>query len=64
VALEDLGVSPAEAVYVGDRPDVDAPAAAAAGVRCVLISGRRPAHDGKVPQVRDFRQLMDLFGQG
>jgi HAD superfamily hydrolase (TIGR01509 family) len=47
VALQDLGIEPTSALYVGDRADVDAPAAAAAGVRCVLIgpddaSGERP----------------------
>ena len=37
------GVSPDEVLYVGDRPEVDAVAAAAAGMPCVIItrSGRR-----------------------
>jgi HAD superfamily hydrolase (TIGR01549 family) len=42
VALEKLGVSQARALYVGDRPEVDAAAAARAGVPCVII-GRRDA---------------------
>jgi putative hydrolase of the HAD superfamily len=37
VALAALGVAPGDALYVGDRPEVDAAAAAAAGVRCVLV---------------------------
>ena len=37
VALERLGVTPDHALYVGDRPDVDATAAAAAGVRCAIV---------------------------
>jgi HAD superfamily hydrolase (TIGR01509 family) len=37
VALAELGVAPDDALYVGDRPEVDAAAAAAAGVRCVLV---------------------------
>lgn len=39
--LDVLGVHPDHAVYVGDRDDVDAPAAEAAGVACVLVA-RRP----------------------
>jgi putative hydrolase of the HAD superfamily len=37
VALAELGVAPADALYVGDRPEVDAAAASAAGVRCLLV---------------------------
>jgi putative hydrolase of the HAD superfamily len=39
VALDELGVEPADALYVGDRADVDGRAAAAAGVRYVLVAG-------------------------
>lgn len=38
VALEMLGARPAESLYVGDRTDVDAPAAAAAGVPCAILT--------------------------
>jgi FMN phosphatase YigB (HAD superfamily) len=41
VTLRRLEVSPDQALYVGDRPEVDAPAAFAAGVACVIIG--RPA---------------------
>ncbi len=37
VALGQLGVEPGEALYVGDRAEVDGRAAAAAGMRCVLV---------------------------
>jgi FMN phosphatase YigB (HAD superfamily) len=37
VALSRLEVSRDEAVYIGDRRDVDAVAAARAGVRCVIV---------------------------
>lgn len=41
------GVAPQEVLYVGDRPDVDAVGAAAAGLRCHLVARRgRGAHDG------------------
>jgi FMN phosphatase YigB (HAD superfamily) len=37
LALERLGVDRSEALYVGDRADVDAPTAEAAGVRCAIL---------------------------
>lgn len=37
LALSELGVATEDAVYVGDRAEVDGAAAAAAHVRCVLI---------------------------
>jgi FMN phosphatase YigB (HAD superfamily) len=37
LALLRLGVSRWEAIYVGDRPDLDAAAAASAGVACAII---------------------------
>lgn len=37
VTLSDLGVDPSRAVYVGDRAEVDGAAAAAAGVRFILL---------------------------
>jgi len=43
VTLARLGVAAAEALYVGDRPDVDGAAAAAAGVPCLIVGRRRPA---------------------
>jgi HAD superfamily hydrolase (TIGR01509 family) len=38
LALERLDVTPGEALYVGDRAEVDAPAAMAAGVPCAILS--------------------------
>ena len=66
-ALRELGVAACHAVYVGDRDDVDAPAAAAAGVRCVLIGARAdgagsaagPAGDA-VAHVVDMDELVEL----
>jgi HAD superfamily hydrolase (TIGR01549 family) len=43
-ALGRMHVDPDEAIYVGDRPDVDVSTAAAAGVRAVLFG-----HKGQAP---------------
>jgi HAD superfamily hydrolase (TIGR01549 family) len=42
-ACDIFGLQPAEVVYVGDRPDVDAEGAVAAGLSCVIISSGLPA---------------------
>ena len=42
VAARRLGISPAEAIYVGDRWDVDAAAAHAASMPCILLNPERP----------------------
>lgn len=65
VALRRLGVAPADALYVGDRAEVDAAAARAAGVPCVILTDV-PA--GDTPRdhlsVRDFAALHAmLFGE-
>lgn len=39
VALDELGVAPADALYVGDRDEVDGAAARAAGMRYVIVGG-------------------------
>jgi HAD superfamily hydrolase (TIGR01509 family) len=58
VALKRLDVTGAEALYVGDRADVDAVAAAAAGVPCAIFSklGRGGAGRGFV-QITRFSDL-------
>jgi putative hydrolase of the HAD superfamily len=38
LALERLGLEPAEAIHLGDTPDLDLAGAAAAGVEAVLVS--------------------------
>jgi FMN phosphatase YigB (HAD superfamily) len=42
VVLDRLGAAAGDAVYVGDRADVDAAAAHAAGVPCAILRGRTP----------------------
>jgi putative hydrolase of the HAD superfamily len=39
VVAERLGAQPSECLYVGDRPDVDAAAAQAAGMPCAIVDG-------------------------
>jgi phosphoglycolate phosphatase-like HAD superfamily hydrolase len=48
VTLGRLGVSKREAIYIGDRADVDGEAAGRAGVRCVIVrrSFSRDVNDG------------------
>lgn len=63
--LQRLGVSPGEALYVGDRPDVDVPAARAAGVRCVIVGVAEPGAFETHQAVRGFRELQnELFSGG
>ncbi|MQY13498.1 Phosphoglycolate phosphatase [Streptomyces sp. RB5] len=58
-ACSALGVSPVEAAYVGDRPDTDAGAAAAAGLTGVWID--RTGGSGRIPPaVIRIRTLAEL----
>jgi len=62
VALKRLDMAPEQALYVGDRPDVDAPAARAAGVACVIIGSKAKA-PGDWLAAQDFSELHTrLFG--
>lgn|GEM_PF-451934 len=45
VSLDRLGVAAEHALYVGDRAEVDAVAAHAAGVACVILTSQKPAHN-------------------
>jgi phosphoglycolate phosphatase/putative hydrolase of the HAD superfamily len=60
--LERLGTHPSEALYVGDRADVDAPTAAAAGVRCAILS-QRDTPEGSSPHFRfaSYFELRDML---
>jgi putative hydrolase of the HAD superfamily len=63
VMLQDLGVGPESAVYVGDRPSVDGEAARRAGVKCVIL-GRRQGRKGRgwigVPDVPALRAWLRI----
>ena len=60
VALDRLGVPAERAAYVGDRADVDWPAARDAGMACFIIGGRHDATVGSADlwtPVADFEEL-------
>jgi phosphoglycolate phosphatase/putative hydrolase of the HAD superfamily len=63
VALDELGVDHTEALYIGDRVDVDAAAAAAARVRCVLVGGARHTRGAPTPRYVDFALLARTLEQ-
>jgi putative hydrolase of the HAD superfamily len=55
-----LGVAPAETAYVGDRADVDAAGAHAAGMRCYLV-GRQVGRNNNTKEGGDgCRRFQDL----
>jgi HAD superfamily hydrolase (TIGR01509 family) len=59
---EQLGVAPARAVYVGDRPEVDGVAAARAGMRCWIFTTRQATTAGDGWRVTaDFASLGDVL---
>lgn len=63
LVLERLGVEAGDAVYVGDRADVDVGVARAAGAACVLV-GRGALAPDAWQGVRDFRHLaIRYFGE-
>jgi FMN phosphatase YigB (HAD superfamily) len=57
--LGRLGVEPHEALYVGDRVDVDASTATRAGVRCAIVGVRRAAADNAYWSVRSLQELCE-----
>jgi putative hydrolase of the HAD superfamily len=62
LALERLGADRSEGLYVGDRADVDAPTASAAGVRCaILTDGRSSAAGGSYMSVSSYQELHDVL---
>lgn len=62
LALERLGADPSECLYVGDRADVDAPTAAAAGVACFILARRGGAQRNRSWRgVAGYPQLHELL---
>jgi FMN phosphatase YigB (HAD superfamily) len=60
-ALRQLEVEPHDAVYVGDRPDVDAAAAVNAGVQAVVLGRAAPRRGKDAAGVFDFHGLGARF---
>jgi putative hydrolase of the HAD superfamily len=58
LACETMDVLPSRAVYVGDRPDIDADAARMAGLRGIWLD-RSGAADSEDPRMR-IRSLLAL----
>ena len=55
-------LAPGEVLYVGDRPDVDAAGASAAGMPCVIIGGLRPVRrTAGYLVVRSLERLVDVL---
>ncbi|MEE2940671.1 MAG: HAD family hydrolase [Planctomycetota bacterium] len=62
VAAERMGVPPEEVVYVGDRVDVDAAGAAAAGMRCLIVGA--PVSGPHHVAVETFEEIPNVLGLG
>jgi FMN phosphatase YigB (HAD superfamily) len=64
VALDRLGASPPESLYVGDRLDVDGATAEAAGVRCAIVGRRRKTSTSRTSAmyVTGYADLLALLG--
>ena len=62
VGLERLGVAPHEVLYIGDRAEVDAVAAAHAGVACAILS-KEPSSQATLTyrQVAGYAELKSLL---
>lgn len=66
-ACEHWGLRPDEVLYVGDRPEVDAKGAAAAGLSCVIVNGKKDSqqqHDDVLPDsmtLASFRGLQHVL---
>jgi len=56
-------LTPGEVLYVGDRPDVDAAGASAAGMPCVIIGGRLQTRrrPGRYLRLGSLERLLDVL---
>ena len=60
LACREMGAAPSEAVYVGDRRDIDAEAAQSAGLRGVWLD-RAGMGGAGIPQIRTLAELPALI---
>jgi putative hydrolase of the HAD superfamily len=61
VALEQMGVDRHECLYVGDRADVDAAAADAAGIACAILTRTPGRASDTHTTFTDYPQLQELL---
>jgi putative hydrolase of the HAD superfamily len=60
IALERLGVAPAEAIFVGDTPRTDIVGAHAAGMKAVWLNRERLALPDGIEPDAEIRELLEL----
>jgi FMN phosphatase YigB (HAD superfamily) len=63
VTLQQLGIKKHQALYIGDRPEVDAAAASAAGIACVIIGQRNGVDRRGWVRISDYRKLKDAIAR-
>ena len=61
VALRRLRVKREEALYIGDRPEIDVPAASGAGIACVIVGRRNVVDRRGWVEISGFRELKDVI---
>jgi FMN phosphatase YigB (HAD superfamily) len=64
VAIDRLGSVPSDSLYVGDRLDVDAPTADAAGVRCAIVTRHAATGSAASVCVASYAELAGLLWAG
>ncbi len=57
VTLARLGVEPGQACYIGDRPEVDAAAARAAGLECVIFDEKNKEEPKGATTPASYRRI-------
>jgi HAD superfamily hydrolase (TIGR01509 family) len=60
--LAELAVDPSHAIYIGDRPDVDAEAARRAGTACAILGRAARSVPGGWLETPDYSTLGHLLG--
>jgi HAD superfamily hydrolase (TIGR01509 family) len=60
--LRELEIDPSQAIYIGDRPDVDAEAAKSAGTACAILGRNSSPPSGSWLGVSDYFRLGTLLG--
>lgn len=61
VALKRLGVTRHEAMYIGDRRDIDVSAASGAGLACIIVGRRNVVDRRGWIEISGYRDLKDVI---